>query len=180
MLEPFDLYTPGARRLYTFEAHGETSLLAHEVRRTLDGIAASAPARIEKGALTREEALELAGLWLAIAEDLERGPATLTDKPACSCGCLHEHQVAPNGVRWQHKVGALRAEISARRRGYPAEVDKGRLTMDEAKQQLERLEAVHDLYWRHGFAFDGTLAELRELSVAVLDSNLREPMGEAA
>jgi hypothetical protein len=71
MLEPFDCYSPGAQRLYWFEGTGQTPLLAGEVRRTLDAIAASAPARIDKGSLTRDEAAQLANLWLAIAEDLE-------------------------------------------------------------------------------------------------------------
>jgi hypothetical protein len=47
-----------------------------------------------------------------------------------------------------------------------ARVAKGQLTAD-AKAQLERLEAVHDLYWRQGFAFDGTRDELRAIGDAI-------------
>lgn len=168
MLEPFDCYTPGARRLYSFEGHGEQALLAAEVRRTLDAIAAALPARIDRGALTREEGAALTALWLAIAEDLEaldprhRGPGTIADR----CRELR----ARNGIAWSAKVAALRAEILRRRANNPADVDRGRLTADEAKRQLERLEAVHDLYWRHGYAFDGSRDELRAMTGPVLDS----------
>lgn len=180
MLEPFDCYSPGARRLYHFEHHGEEQLLAAEVRRTLDTLAASAPARIDKGTLTGDEAHQLARVWLAIAGDLERGPDTMTGNAACPCGCLKETKVAANGVRWEAKVRALRTEIAARRTGYPAEVAKGRLTSDEAKRQLDALEAVHDLYWRHGFAIDLPIDQRRALAGAVLDSNLTQPSEQAA
>jgi hypothetical protein len=175
MLEPFDLYTPGVRRLYHFEFHDEQDQLAGEVRRTLDSLAAAAPGRIAKGQLTEEDAVAQAAVWLSIARDLEEmlrwaaeGHAgagwTLSDR-------LGEFR-AETGISWTAKVEAMRREIMARRYGYPAEVEKGRLTRDQAKAQLERLEAVHDLYWRHGFAFDGTRAELLELGEVVIAQNL--------
>jgi hypothetical protein len=174
VLEPFDCYTPGARRLYTFEARGDQHLLTAEARRTLDAIAAAAPALIEKNRLTRDEAAQQAALWLAIAENLEALAATQVD---LRCRELR----ARNGIAWSAKVRELRREIEARRGGYPAEISKGRLTTDQAQQQLERLEAVHDLYWRHGYAFDGSRDELRAMTGPVLDSyDFTEPSEEAA
>jgi hypothetical protein len=185
MLEAFDLYAPGGRRLYHFEFHEEERLLAGEVRRSLDALAAAAPARVAKGGMTINNARHEAAVWLAIAEDQEerdrwlqarRGKAAQPSWP----DPVHDWSLtnkltelgARSGVSWTDKVTALRREITARRSSYPAQVDKGLLTSDAARARLERLEAVHDLYWRHGFAFDGTREELRELGDVVCAHNL--------
>lgn len=175
--DPFDLYTPGARRLYAFEFHGEEALLIAEIRRTLDALAAAAPARVAKGQVSEAEARQHAGLWLAIAVDLEAQDRWLAEGSGRSGWSLSEklrelHKL--NHVGWPDKIAMLRNEITARRQGYPADVAKGRLTADQAKAQLERIEAVHDLYWRHGFAFSGTREELRELGEVVADHDLHQ------
>jgi hypothetical protein len=173
MLEAFHpLYTPGAKRLYSFEARNEAALLSAEVRRTLDAFAAAAQARIARGQLTEGEAKAQAGLWLAIAEDLEAwtaGAPPWLREPERSIAAELRTLQAKNGVRWTHKVATLRREVLARRDGYEREIGKGLLTPDQAKRQLERLEAVHDLYWRHAFAFDGSIDELRALGEMVTD-----------
>lgn len=168
MLEPgFQIYTPGVRRLYHFEFHRDEHLLAGEVRRTLDELNATVPGRVDKGQLTLPEAKAQATLWLTVAEDLEALVRWLAEGAGRAGWSLAEklrELRAANGVAWEAKVAALRTEIEARRVGYPSLVAKGMLTRDQAKAQLERLEAVHDLFWRHGFGFDGTRAELAELA----------------
>jgi hypothetical protein len=68
----------------------------------------------------------------------------------------------------------LRREIEHRRNSQEAEIAKGRLTAADAKAQLERLEAVHDLYWRQGFAFDGSRDELRAMTGPILDFDVEQ------
>lgn len=171
MLDRFDCYSPGARRLYHFEGQEEQAQLTAEVRRTLEAAASGAQARIAKGSLTRDEAARLTTLWLAIAEDLEVQDRWLAGGRAEPAAAQQLRELrARNGVAWSDKVTALRSEIEARRTGYPAEIAKGRLTPDEAKRQLDAIEAVHDLYWRHGYAFDGTREESRAMSGPILDS----------
>jgi hypothetical protein len=157
----FLIYSPGSRRWIDFAERDELGQLTAEARRTLEAAAVSAPARQARGALTREEADRIAFVWSAIDMDLGQGPDNLSDE--MECAHLRRFKVAANGVRWEAKVTALRGEIALRRASYPGLVDKGQLTRDQARQQLERLEAVHDLYSRHGFAFDGTRDELRAL-----------------
>lgn len=175
--EPFDLYTPGARRLYHFEFHSDQALLSAEIRRVLDGLAAAAPTRIAKGQISDAEAKQQVVLWLSIAEDLEAMDRWIAEGSGRSGWSLSEklrELRAVNHVDWPDKIAVLRNEITARRIGYPADVAKGRLTSDQAKAQLERIEAVHDLYWRHGFAFSGTREELRELGEVVADHDLHQ------
>lgn len=159
----FPPYAPGSRCYYDFLDAGETGLLAAEVRRTLEALAASAPARVAKGQLSAAEAGDEAALWLAVALDLEQGPKNI----ARHDGILAEFQAT--APRWEAKVDGLRKEIEARRNGYEAAIAKGQLTAGQAKAQLERLEAVHDLYWRQGFAFDGARDELRAIGDAILE-----------
>jgi hypothetical protein len=167
MLDPlFPLYSDGSHGYHMFLEAGELGLLTDEVRRTIAELDRTAAARVGKGQSTAGEALELARPWAAILEDLAEGPRNI----AGHTGILAEFQVNPNnGVRWEAKVAALRKEIEARRSGYAALVAKGQLTGGQAKQQLERLEAVHDLYWHQGFAFDGARDELRAIGDAILE-----------
>lgn len=167
----FPPYSPGSRRWYEFADAGEEHLLAREVGRTLEAAAASAPARQAKGALTREEADRIALLWLAISEDLEaQHSPPVTRTLAERLAQLRDK----HGVAWSAKVEALRGEIALRRAGYPALVAKGQLTAEQAKQQIERLEAVHDLYWRQGFAFDGAREDLRAMTGPILDQDVEQ------
>lgn len=173
----FPPYSPGSRHLSGFEGRADQALLTAELRRTLAAIVAAAPGRIAKGQLSRADADRQIVLWGALVADLEAQDAWLAERARGIAprqtllaaldeisGCYH--------VGWQDKVAGLRHEIEARRRGYEAAIAKGQLTAETGRQQLERLEAVHDLYWRHGFAFDGTRDELRALSDAVLDADL--------
>lgn len=159
----FALYSAGSRHWYEF-LPDQNGLLAGEIRRTFDTLAAATPARVAKGQLTFDAAVGVQAIWRAILEDLEKGPDNLAEQMCCEH--LHHFKVATNGVRWADKVAELRREIEQRRASYPADVAKGRLTQEAARQQLERLEAVHDLYWRQGFAFDGSRAELRAIAEA--------------
>jgi hypothetical protein len=131
----------------------------------VDALEAAAPARIAKGQLTDAEP-RAGGLWRRSPRTSRRrtagppkAPATAAGRSPTSCAS----SAPPNGVAWTDKVARCGARSSPAATGYPADVAKGRLTRDQAKQQLERLEAVHDLYWRHGYAFDGTRDELRAL-----------------
>jgi hypothetical protein len=178
----FATYACGSRRLLDFTEANEQLLLLVEVRRTMDALAAAAPARIAKGSLTEEDQSKAElFLWLAIANDLEAGEAWLAEYRTLPSGCdLPRWSVADrikargDGYSWTAKVEALRTEIRRRREIYAGDVDKGRLTADQAQQQLERLEAVHDLYWRQGYAFDGTRDELRAYSAIILDHDVAE------
>jgi hypothetical protein len=183
-LDPnFPLYTPGARRLYHFEQHEDQALLTTELKRTHEALAATLMAKIDKGQLTEEEAAALAGPRLAIIADLEAQDAWLAAGGGASGWSLAEklrelHR--ENRVTWATKVGELRREIEGRRIAYPAMVEKGTLTQDQAKQQLDAVEAVHDLYWRLGYAFDGTREELRAYGEVILDHPLHDEQAAAA
>lgn len=184
MLDPtFPCYTPGSRRLCDFEGAGDQALLTAEVRRSVPPIVSAADNRVAKGQQTPEEADRLAAIWRAIAADLEALDAWRADRwrgstPYATVPERLALSRAENLGAWSDKVAALRREIEARRANYPALVAKGSLTRDQAHAQLERLEAVHDLYWRHGFAFDGTRDELRAHSEAVTDADVAR-MGAA-
>lgn len=169
----FPAYSPGSRRHVELAEAGEDHLLRFEVERTRGAVAVAAAARIAKGQLTRADGDRIDAVFAAIAADLSAGDVWLDElrrgrQPPPLPATFAELR-AGNGIAWADKVGALRREIEARRRGYPAEVDKGRLTAAQAREQLERLEAVHALYWQHGFAFDGTRDELRAHGSALLD-----------
>lgn len=178
MLDPdFPLYTAGVRRLYHFEFHRDQHLLTAEVRRTLDAYAAAAPARIAKGQLTDREARAQAATWLAMDADLQAQDRWMREGAGASHWSLADklrELRAAGDVSWEAKVAELRREIELRRAGYPEEVKKGRLTRDQAKAQLERIEAVHDLFWRHGYGFDGTREELRELADVVQSASVAQ------
>lgn len=60
-------------------------------------------------------------------------------------------RIAPFG--WAALVACLRREITSRRRLYPKSIEKGQLSAIDARHQLERLEAVHCLYWVGGRHF---------------------------
>jgi hypothetical protein len=173
----FPPYTPGSRRLYEYELAGEQPQLLAEVRRTLDSLATSSPARVAKGSLTEDQAKATMFLWLSIANDLEAAQAWHAEFRSLPSGCdLPNWSVAErikargDGFTWKQKVEALRGAIEHRRTSQESDVGKGRLTADQAKEQLERLEAVHDLYWLQGFAFDGTRNELIELAATLMDA----------
>jgi hypothetical protein len=169
MLDPaFPPYSPGARRLYQFEEAGEQHLLSAELERTLAAFSQRRQSRIDKGQVTAGEYDATIAVWAAIAADVM---VYVNSRHGPVLPRLQELRDG-NGVAWADKVEELRRELEARRAGYPAAVDRGQLTRDQAQQQLERLAAVHDLYWRQGYAFDGTREEGRALSNAVLDADV--------
>lgn len=146
-------YTPRSRRWVEFAEGNQLDQLLEEATRTTHAIAATAAAKVDKGQLTPEQVAILDRTWRSIANDLQADKAARENwRPI----------VLEAGVPWADKVAAIRAEILARRKSYPADVDKGRLAPDVARSQLERLEAVHWTYWRHGFAFDGDQTQLRQ------------------
>lgn len=174
----FPAYSPGSRRLYEFEAAEEEHLLAVEIERTATAFGAAADAKIHKGLATEEERDRGRQLWFAIGVDLgcfiafnRQNRAGANPRPVDE---MRAEKYRGLPVSWEAKVVALRRELEARRSAYPGQVEKGQLTRDQAQQQLERLEAVHGLYWRHGFAFDGTRDELRALSTAILDHDVEQ------
>jgi hypothetical protein len=178
MLDSFTCYAPGSRRLSDIMEAGELRLLTAEAVRTLDALEAAMAARIDKGQLTRDQAQCAAAIWRAIAADLAVEDEWLAERqhrePAWTIDARLVELRRRNGAAWADKVDALRRKIEARRGAYPTDVDKGRLTRDAAQQQLERLEAVHDLYWRLGYAFDGSKDELRAMSGPILDTYLEQ------
>jgi hypothetical protein len=166
MLNPrFPPYSPGSRRLWEFYEAGDEQLLADEVRRTRE----ASDAKVAKGQRTPAEA----AVWAAIAADV--------DLHAAAARLVDQHRECPpiaaelarfraeNGIAWETKVQALRREIELRRSTYAGDVEVGRLAPDQARSQLERLEAVHDCYWSQGYAFDGTRDEMRAMIGPILD-----------
>jgi hypothetical protein len=182
MLDPrFDCYTRSSRRLYEFDDAGELHLLTAEIRRMLDGLAADAPARIAKGTMSREQGEAVIFLWLAICEDLAAQSVKSVERQMD--GTIAERLAElrrKNNVAWSDKITAMRGEIETRRAGYPTLVNTGRLTSEAAQRQLERIEAVHDLYWRQGYAFDGSKDELRAMTDGILDTYLDQQQEQAA
>lgn len=163
----FLCYAAGSRHLADVD---DAEQLA-EVKRTLDALAAAQPAAVARGLATEEQSKTVLFLWLAIANDLEAAEAWAAEYRAQPSGCDLPHwsvadRVAArgDGFTWAVKVEAVQRELANRRSTYPALVDKGQLTADVARAQLERLEAVHAQYLLQGFAFDGSEAELRELA----------------
>lgn len=166
MLNPrFPPYSPGSRRLWEFYEAGDEQLLADEVRRTRE----ASDAKVAKGQRTPAEA----AVWAAIATDvdLHAAAARLGDqyRPLPTIADELARFRAENGIAWEAKVAELRREIELRRSTYPGDVEVGRLAPDQARAQLERLEAVHDCYWLQGYAFDGTRDDLRAMSDGILD-----------
>jgi hypothetical protein len=173
----FTCYAPGSRRLYEYE-DGEQRMLTTEISRTCAALEVAAEGRVAKGQITRDQARLAAAIWRAIADDLAVQDLWLAERnsrePAWTIGARLVMLRQQNEVAWADKVAAARHELETRRAGYPDDVAKGRLTADAAKRQLERLEAVHDLYWRLGYAFDGSKDELRAMSRPILDTYLEQ------
>jgi hypothetical protein len=166
MLNPrFPPYSPGSRRLWEYYEAGDEQLLADEVRRTRE----ASDAKVAKGQRTPAEA----AVWAAIAADIDLLAASALlvrqGRDHAPMGAELERFRAENGIAWETKVAELRREIELRRSTYAGDVEVGRLAPDQARSQLERLEAVHDCYWLQGYAFDGTRDEMRAMSDGILD-----------
>jgi len=136
----FPLYSLGS---LTLSEQPDTALLAAEVERSAAAHRAAAPARVARGAMTSEEAERIGLVLDSIAADLA---AVAALRP----GERLRDRVPRPGDRWtwEDKIHVLRREIHFRRAFDPGHVEKGRLTAAAAKERLERLEAVHDAYWR--------------------------------
>jgi hypothetical protein len=171
----FQDYSPGSRTLLDFdEADGDHPAfdapqggrrLIEEIDRTIAEAARAAPGRIDRGTLTRAEADRTAAVLRAIAADLT---VERTHVAACRAhfaaggdwlalpdNPLPVSAAAPGegGASWEEKIHVLRRELHFRRTYDPERVKRGRMTAAAAREQLERLEAVHHKYWWHMFTW---------------------------
>lgn len=170
----FAPYSPRSRHWIDFAEAEQQHLLAQELERTGAAFTAAAEAKVSKGGMTPDEAKQGRLLWFSIGIDL--GYLIAADRQAAA-GIVPEPIAAAlarnardTGFTWADKVRAMRDELEHRRSTYPADVDKGRLAPEHARQQLERLEAVHYLYWHLGFAFDGDRDAVRAHANALADA----------
>lgn len=163
------------RRLIDFEETGATGELGIAIQREIAVHAAAAPARIDRGTVTRDDAKAHHYLLEAIAADLHvRAQRAFLwsqwlvdhrlDVPPPLDQLLAEQAEKIEPRPWAAKVATLRTVIEARSRSFDDDVAKGRATHALARAQLDALEALHALYWCDGFAWDGTTDELREHS----------------
>lgn len=134
----FPLYSDQSRTLLELDGRD----LIAEVERSATAHRAAAPGRIARGAMTEEEAERIGLVLDAIAADLEAYRAwKLWDPPL-------DQQIRRGAFSWEDKLHVLRREIHFRRSYDADRVARGRITAAAAREQLERLEAVHVLYWR--------------------------------
>lgn len=177
----FPLYSKSAdRRLIDFEETGATGEFGIAIQREINVHAAAAPARIDRGTVTRDDAKTQHYLLEAIAADLRVRAQRVflwgqwladhrLDVPPPLDQLLAEQAQKLEPRPWAAKVATLRAVIDARGKGFDDDVAKGRATEAQARAQLDALEAIHALYWADGFAWDGTTDELRAHSNLLLD-----------
>lgn len=150
---------PGAIPVQMLLAEMERELLQ---RRTVY------PGRVEKGIMDRAAAEHGIDIAHALTEDLRADamigqivnmPAGAT--PPADAWSAYNHQrsqadAALRAFRWPDIVAALQQDIAHRRDYYPRWVSRGTLDPTAARQQLERIEAVHFRWWVLGHHF-GTL-----------------------
>lgn len=166
----FMLYSPGSHRLVDYAEQGRhgQALLTAEIDRTATAIKTAIPDRIAKGVLDEAEAVRILATFMAIAADLaaereywaaldalwsDAGANLATGSPQLADFLAAVASGDDPPIAWPDKVEALRREITHRRASFEADVSKGRLDPAEARDRLERIEAVHDKYWRQMFAW---------------------------
>lgn len=124
-----------------------------EIRRELEDMRSTFPDKLAKGRLKQEEADYLEALVAEILADLA---VAFGDLPPFSL------MVPPEGrYVWADKVRWIRGEIERREANYPMQVDKGRLTREQADGRLFAIRQLYRLYWEKGFAWTPTGAEAR-------------------
>lgn len=123
-----------------------------EVKRELDQRRRFYPNWVAQGRITALEMEHEIRIFEAIEHDLmaahRQEETGVWAMPGAGDGPLD-----PAAVReaWEAKVRALRRELALRRNAYRKRVEQGRLSQADADKQLERLEAVHWMYWVEGF-----------------------------
>ena len=131
-----------------------------EIERELHQRRESYPGRVDKGRMTAHDAEYGVDIVRAIAEDLrhqqlldqwsESFQRTGQDDAEIWARVEAQQLTAARALapfRWAELVTALQREILLRRRYYPQWVAKKTLDPIRARHQLERIEAVHFLYW---------------------------------
>ncbi len=119
-----------------------------EVRRELDQRRRHYPQFVIRGRMTELEADLETRMMATVLEDLEalqrREETGIWAMPG-----MGDQVPEPIAVHeaWERKIRSLRREIQIRRNTYPRKVEQGRMTADDARKWLERLEAVHWMYW---------------------------------
>ncbi len=129
-------------------------LIVGEIEREMHHRRSAYPRHVAKGQKSPEEAEHEIDLMAAIHADL--ATLLLLDRWYLSRSVDHAREldeaqrraadrIAPCG--WSALVACLRREIDLRRRYYPRWIAAGSLQADDARRQLERIEAAHFLYW---------------------------------
>lgn len=128
-----------------------------ELSRELDQRRHAYPRRVEKRMLSQYDADRRIDLLHAIHDDIawlaQFARWSAGTEPRFSHDMTRHRDAAEAAIarfRWSELVAELRREIDMRRKYYPAWVRKGSLDAPRARLQLERIEAVHFLYWVHG------------------------------
>ena len=148
MANDFPLASPGSR------PPADVFLLKRlaEARRELDDRRRFYPQQVAQGRMTELDMEHELRIFAAIVDDLEAA-RRLDETGVWAMPGAGDGPLDPEAVHqaWQAKVRALRRELAMRRNFYPKRIEQGRLTADDAAKQLERLEAVHWMYWVEGF-----------------------------
>lgn len=123
-----------------------------EVRREQEHRQRAYPKFVLQGRMTELEAefeMQIIGLILQDLEAVQRHEET----GVWAMPGMGDQIPEPEAVRqaWERKVRALRREIQIRRNTYPRKIEQGRMTVEDARKFLERLEAVHWMYWHDCF-----------------------------
>lgn len=126
----FPLYSRHSRTRHDVHFHHMLAELETELLRRRDRY----PQFVLRRQLTAEEAERQIELLLAVIADFNR---YRFDEPGRG----------DEAFGYFDKVNCLRREVLIRRSLYPKLLDAGKLTLDQASQQLGRLEAAHDWYW---------------------------------
>jgi hypothetical protein len=115
------------------------AIMIDEIARELAGRRKVYPQWIEIERITKLESAHEIGTVTAILADLRMSQ---------SCWRRNGTPFAPDtSATSEAKVKVLRREISIRRASYPRWIDKGGLNVAVAHAQMERIEAIHWLYW---------------------------------
>lgn len=149
LLNDFPLVSPASRAPRDI---APAELLA-EARREHEHRRRFYPDYVRKHRITEIEARYETDIMAAIAADLDAWRRAEPGKGWLLPGYETGRAPADNvHAAWEKKIRALRRELAIRRKAYPRMIAQFRLTEAEAKAQLERMEAIHWLYWVECFA----------------------------